>query len=163
MNRVYLGVGSNVEPALHCKKAIEELTSMASRIRCSTAYQSEAVGFDGPSFINLVVELDTDLSLQQLALYCRELEFRLGRSEQAQKNQNRTIDIDILLFNNTISESPLLPRPDLRRFVFVLLPMVELASELIVPGTTNTIAQLWEQHQSTLLLQQPITPINLDL
>ena len=162
MNRVYLGLGSNIEPQKHCVQAIAAIKAVSAKIRCSTAYQSDAVGFDGPKFVNLVVEMETELTLEQVATFCRELEFTLGRPELAEKNQNRTIDIDILLFNDLISNTPSIPRTDIHQFAFVLLPMYELAPNLVIPGTVTSISQLWEQRQHQLLVQQPITPIQLD-
>ncbi len=162
MNVAYLGVGSNLEPQLHCQRAIHALSQIGGTLRLSNAYHSQAVGFEGPSFINLVVEISTELSLTELADKCRDIENQLGRQRSAQKFQSRTIDIDILLFNQQVSQSPQLPRDDITKFAFVLKPLFELAPQLSVPVENCTVEELWQKHQARLTELQPITKIELE-
>ncbi|MDA9557453.1 2-amino-4-hydroxy-6-hydroxymethyldihydropteridine diphosphokinase [Vibrio sp.] len=141
----YLGVGSNIERCISIQLAVERLQRIDPELRISPIYESDSVGFTGHSFYNLVIELKTTLSLMQLRHHLRSLELELGRPQQAKKNQNRYIDIDILLYGNDVSIDPPLPREDIRRFAFVIQPLYDLCPSLIIPGSHQTVAEI---HQS---------------
>ncbi|MGF1906382.1 2-amino-4-hydroxy-6-hydroxymethyldihydropteridine diphosphokinase [Aliivibrio salmonicida] len=160
MSTVYIGVGSNIDPEKHAKIAIIELKQLGKLKKVSTIYEAEPVGFSGGNFFNFVVELETKHSLSLLGDYLRAIEIKWGRKPQAQKNQDRTLDLDILLYDNVVSKSdPTLPRNDLFKFAFVILPMVELNPELVIPSTDKTISEIWAGFPRT----QSLTPVTLTL
>ncbi|MDP5254506.1 MULTISPECIES: 2-amino-4-hydroxy-6-hydroxymethyldihydropteridine diphosphokinase [unclassified Vibrio] len=141
--RVYIGVGSNIEPVRHVQIAWRELAKFGQGRRASSVYQCEAQGFDGPLFYNYVIALDTHLSLATLKQQLRDIEVRWGRPSQPQKNQSRCLDLDILLYGDTVCEQPVtLPRPDVFCYDFVIYPLQELQSDLIIPGDGRTIGEI---------------------
>ncbi len=146
MTTVYVGVGSNIEREKHIKAAFNALASVATRLRASTVYECDPVGFDSHPFYNLVLELETDLSLPAFSHFLRRTEIKWGREEQALKYQDRTLDLDIVLFGELVSDAhPQLPRSDIFKFPFVIQPLYELCPERIVPGDGRTIKQIWQQ------------------
>lgn len=144
MTLSYIGAGSNLEPKKHVKAAFEEL-SLLGTLRASTVFQCKPVGFDSHAFYNLVFELETSLSLSELQIKLREIELKWGRTVDAQKFQDRTLDLDILLYGNVVSSAkPTLPRQDLFNYEFVLQPLYELCPDLSIPNDGRTIGQLWD-------------------
>lgn len=153
MTLSYIGVGSNLEPEKHVKAAFEEL-SLLGMLRASTVYQCQPVGFDSHAFYNLVFELKTSLSLSELQAQLRKIELRWGRAIDAQKFQDRTLDLDILLYGSVVSNvKPVLPRPDIFNYEFVLQPLYELCPDLAIPGDGRTIEQLWRGFEAKGSLQ----------
>lgn len=141
--RVYIGVGSNIEPERHVLIAWRELAHLGPRRHASSVYQCHAQGFDGPCFYNCVIALDTHLSLSELKQQLRAIEVRWGRPAQASKNQSRTLDLDILLYGDTVCEQPIvLPRPDVFCYDFVIYPLQELQRDLVIPGDGRTIGEI---------------------
>ncbi len=145
MITTYIGIGSNILPEKHVKIALDELAQLGKISQISTIYEAEPVGFLSTNFFNLVVELKVSSSLFDLAVQLRDIEIKWGRQPQAKKCQDRTLDLDILLYGEEISSDyPKLPREDLFKFAFVILPMTELNPNLIVPGTKITISEIWD-------------------
>lgn len=158
MITAYVGVGSNIERRRHIEAGVQALSLMGSDLRFSTIYECPAQGFDSHPFFNLVVELKTSLSLDDFQHCLREVEFRWGRAVDAKKCQDRTLDMDIILFGDVISpSSPVVPRPDIYQYPFVIQPLYELCPELQIPGTDQSIKKVW---QSAALLEQ-LKPVPL--
>ena len=111
------------------------------------------MGFDGDNFFNAVIEIQTSLSLSALQSQLKEIERQLGRPTHAVKNQSRTIDLDLLLYGDAVSDAlPSLPRSDIYRFAFVLWPLSELNPDLVIPQETQTLAQLWQNFSQQQIL-----------
>ncbi|CAM2812476.1 2-amino-4-hydroxy-6-hydroxymethyldihydropteridine diphosphokinase [Vibrio rarus] len=164
MTRAYLGIGTNIERDKHAQVAITQLQRLGSHLQVSTIYRCPAAGFNGAEFYNFVIGLETDLTLSQFAAQLRALELAYGRPENAQKQQDRTLDIDILLFGDVIrQQSPQLPRADIFKFNFVLQPLYELCPELLVPGEGRTIEQIWQQQFLSIGGMSNLTAISLPL
>lgn len=158
MITTYIGVGSNVDRHKHIQAAIEELSTIGSGLRLSTIYECESVGFEGNAFFNLVVELKTALSLPEFARQLREIELKWGRSEDAKKYQPRTVDLDIILFGEHVSQhSPEIPRSDIYKYGFVIEPLNELCAELIIPMDGRTVRQVWQESS----YKEVMTPVPL--
>ncbi|QIA64258.1 2-amino-4-hydroxy-6-hydroxymethyldihydropteridine diphosphokinase [Vibrio astriarenae] len=157
MNTVYIGIGTNIDRHKHIEAGLRELEQLGGNLTASTIYECDAVGFESQSFFNLVAKLDTLLSLDELATNLREIEIRWGRPCNAEKNQPRTLDLDILMFGDLVSEKPTLPRDDIYKFAFVIQPLFEMSPDLVIPGTTQTVKQVWQTKQS--LLTQELTKV----
>jgi 2-amino-4-hydroxy-6-hydroxymethyldihydropteridine diphosphokinase len=145
MSTVYLGLGSNVDARRNIRIAIEWLQEHFIDAAFSPVYQSPAVGFDGEDFLNLVARVETradPLSLKQLL---NEFEDSHGRNRDAPKFSDRTVDIDILLYDELVISDPDLeiPRAEITRFAHVLKPLADIAADLLYPGSEQTIADLW--------------------
>ncbi|MGF1700648.1 2-amino-4-hydroxy-6-hydroxymethyldihydropteridine diphosphokinase [Photobacterium makurazakiensis] len=145
MTTVYISVGSNIERDYHIQAAMNELALLGTSFQSSTLYEAEPVGFEGPNFYNCVVAFKTSLTLDTLQKTLKQLELNYGRSPQAQKNQSRTLDLDILLYGEQVQNiHPVLPRIDIYKFAFVLLPLMELCPDQAIPGDGRTVTELWQ-------------------
>ena len=146
MKKVYLGLGSNVgDREAMLREAIRVLDSPQLHIgRLSPVYETEPVDVAGQRwFLNQVAEAETDLFPLQLLQRTSRVEAQLGRKRLTPKGP-RTIDIDILLFGNSVVKTPSLeiPHPRFRERRFVLAPLADLAPELRDPVTRKTIREL---------------------
>ena len=157
MSSVYVGVGSNIEKYKHVEAAIHELAGLGQSLRCSKIYECPSLGFEGESFFNLVVELQTSLSLDIFARTLRDIEIRWGRVAETEKFQDRTLDLDLILFDDVVRENPpQLPRPDIYKYPFVIQPLYELCPERIIPGDGRSVRDIWLQADHLDVL----TPVN---
>jgi 2-amino-4-hydroxy-6-hydroxymethyldihydropteridine diphosphokinase len=145
MSTAWLGLGSNVNADVHITAAIDELRGQFAIIAFSRSYSSTAVGFDGDDFINLVARVETDMSPLELRQYLRKLEDRYGRKRNVPKFSDRSLDIDILLYDDLVLLSPLLeiPRAEIVKFAHVLKPLAELDPDLIHPSERRSMAEIW--------------------
>jgi 2-amino-4-hydroxy-6-hydroxymethyldihydropteridine diphosphokinase len=145
MADVYVAAGSNVEPEKNLARALDELEQAFGELAVSPAYRNPAVGFEGDEFINLVVGLRTGDSPSQVKQTLERIEELCGRPRTAPKWASRTMDLDILMYDQLVSDEPglILPRPDLLRRAFMLKPLADLASGLRHPTQHRTIGELW--------------------
>ncbi|ASW80077.1 2-amino-4-hydroxy-6-hydroxymethyldihydropteridine diphosphokinase [Vibrio anguillarum] len=158
MTTVYVGVGSNIERRKHIEVAIEELSTIGNHLQISTIYECASVGFNSAAFYNLVVVLETRLSLSDFVAQLRAIESRWGRDPQAKKFQDRTLDLDIILFGEDISaQDPELPRSDIFKYPFVIQPLYDLSPERIVPNDGRSVRQIWQQ----AINLESLTPVKL--
>ncbi|EPJ0792739.1 2-amino-4-hydroxy-6-hydroxymethyldihydropteridine diphosphokinase [Vibrio vulnificus] len=145
MNTVYIGVGSNIEREKHARAAWQELTLLGEALQASPIYECAAVGFDSHAFFNFVIRLNTSMTLEELASQLRQIEMRWGREEKAAKYQDRTLDLDIVLFGDCISsQKPELPRSDIFKYPFVIQPLYDLQPDLVIPGDGRTVEEIWQ-------------------
>ncbi|GLQ86600.1 2-amino-4-hydroxy-6-hydroxymethyldihydropteridine diphosphokinase [Dyella flagellata] len=145
MARVYLSLGSNQEPHRYLRAALDELHARFGELDISPAYRSSAVGFDGPDFINLAVGLDTDLAPISLNEWLHALEDRHGRRRDVPRYASRTLDVDIVLYDELVTQGPGhldIPRKELQH-AFVLKPIADIAPQLRHPVSGRTMAELW--------------------
>jgi 2-amino-4-hydroxy-6-hydroxymethyldihydropteridine diphosphokinase len=144
MTLVYVGVGSNIDRHKHVEAAICELKKLGDQLRLSTVYESPSQGFRSGAFFNLVIEMQTDLSLSAFTGMLKDIERNWGRQPDAQKYQDRTLDLDIILFGDVVSaEAPQLPRQDIYQYPFVIQPLFELCPALLLPGDGRSVRQIW--------------------
>jgi len=141
----WLGLGSNVNAETHIRAGIGELEEQFGNVSLSPAYASTAVGFDGDDFINLVARVETDMHPMELRQYLRDLEDRYGRNRDVPKFSDRSLDIDILLYDDLVLLSPLLeiPRAEILKFAHVLKPLADLEPDLIHPTEMRSMSEIW--------------------
>lgn len=146
MAEIYVAAGSNVEPEKHLCRALDELEQVFGELTLSPAYRNEAVGFEGEDFINLVVRLRSDQPARQVKGQLEDIETGCGRLPNAAKWAPRTMDLDILMYDQQVSQEPglLLPRPDLLRRAYMLKPLADIAPGLRHPTQHRTMRELWE-------------------
>lgn len=145
MARAYLSLGSNLEPRRYLPAALRELRSHFGTLDVSPAYRSAAVGFDGAEFVNLAVGLDTDLPPQALNDWLHQLENRHGRRRDVPRYSDRTLDIDIVFYDDLVLDGPghlQIPRNELQH-AFVLRPIADIAPGFRHPVTGISMAELW--------------------
>jgi 2-amino-4-hydroxy-6-hydroxymethyldihydropteridine diphosphokinase len=147
MADVYVAAGSNIDPEKHLCLALAELERTFGELTVSPAYRNKAVGFEGEDFINLVVGFHADEPAQQVKQQLEAIEARCGRPPGAPKWAARTMDLDILMYDQQVSDQPglLLPRPDLLRRAFMLKPLADIAPGLRHPTRHKTMQELWAE------------------
>ena len=147
MPLAYVALGANLDqPVAQVNAAIEALKSLphSRLLRASSLYRTAPVGIHGqPDFINAVAALETALSPQALLAALFGVEARFGRLRHGHMSP-RTLDLDLLLYDNTVIDSPdlQLPHPRLHLRAFVLAPLTEIAPDCCIPGRGSTAAWL---------------------
>ena len=102
MAQIFLSIGSNIEPELHFKRCAVSLEAHFENVKWSPLYRSKAVGMEGDDFLNAVVCAVTDLSVEKLYNTLNSIETDLGRVRSANKFSSRTMDIDLLLYDDLV-------------------------------------------------------------
>ena len=144
---VYLSLGSNVGDSFsYLKQAVHYLTQPEeiTVARVSSIYETDPVGLtDQAAFLNMVVEVETNLSAEALLDKCLSVERKLGRKRVIRWGP-RTIDLDILLYNadNMKTESLVIPHPRMHERSFVLIPLLDLNSSIIHPVLNEPIIDI---------------------
>ena len=151
MAAVFLGMGSNIERERYIVAGLDALQGLFGELALSSVYDSEAIGFSGQPFLNLVVAIDTDLGPGELARRLRHVEIEHGRLANASRNSPRQLDIDILTHGTAtgIVEGVELPRPEILENAFVLCPLAELAPRQIHPLAGRSYSQLWQDYDKS--------------
>jgi 2-amino-4-hydroxy-6-hydroxymethyldihydropteridine diphosphokinase len=139
MPRAFIAIGSNLQqPRLQVEQAFMALCGLSgTRVtRHSSLYRTAPVGYDNqPDFINAVAEVETGLEPLELLKELLTLESFQGR-ERPFPNAPRVLDLDLLLYNDVVMQTPelTLPHPRMHTRGFVLLPLQEIAPDLVIPG-----------------------------
>ena len=169
---VYLGIGSNIDAKNNITKACECLKLDFPSIEYSRVFESAAVGFEGDNFLNLVarfnssdIEFNGDMEPEKILAFLvkqlKTIENDLGRVRGGKKFSDRHIDIDILLFGDSITKTPIeLPRDEILENAYVLWPLAELANELSDPTTNKSYLDYWQAFDKS---SQNLKPIDLDV
>jgi 2-amino-4-hydroxy-6-hydroxymethyldihydropteridine diphosphokinase len=124
----------------------------------SSIYESDAVGFSGDAFHNLIVGFDSDLDVKAVAKQLRQIELDNGRTRDSQKFSARTLDLDLILYGDLIiSDGRLqIPRDEIEKYAFVLEPLAEIAPAATHPVSGVSYGELWEKFDKTNLNQHKI-------
>jgi len=155
MTLVYVGIGSNIDKHKHVEVGVAALSSLGDVTTMSTIYECPAMGFDGNTFFNLIVEMKTSLNISEFSNHLKKIEIEWDRDPEAEKFQNRTLDLDIILFGECIHEGkPQVPREDIYKYPFVIQPLFELCSERIIPSDGRSVRQIWQQAKGLGVLKK---------
>ena len=147
MPQVYVSIGSNIERDQHIRAALAALRKQFGALSVSTVYQTCAVGFEGDDFYNLVAGFATHRDVHSVARALHAIEADQGRLRGAGKFAARTLDIDLLLYDDLIINEPglKLPRAEITRYAFVLGPLAEIAGAQLHPTLGKSFATLWAE------------------
>jgi len=157
MSYLYISLGSNINREYHVKHGLIELTKVFGALTLSSLYESKAVGFKGSDFYNMVISIETTDTIENVAITLRDIEFKYGREQHAKKFSPRTLDLDILLFDQLVLTTPVqIPRDEITKNAFVLWPLAEIATELEHPIINQTYGELWSNFDKA---SQTITQI----
>ena len=155
MSRVFLSLGSNLGDKLSNIQQAVSCLSMCEHIKIvktSSFYETEPWGNKNQEwFVNAALALDTDFSCEELLEFCQNIEVQLGRvRRENEKWAQRAIDIDILMYDDKIINKPNLsvPHPLIHLRAFVLVPMLEVKSDLVHPVFNKTISELYDELQN---------------
>lgn len=160
MRKGYISIGSNIDKNKNIPASLEALKLNFGSLTISSIYESESVGFIGDSFYNLIVGFNSELSVKEVAKILRQIELDNGRTRNSQKFSSRTLDLDLILYDNLIINDGRLqiPRDEIERYAFVLEPLMEIAPDLKHPISGLSYADLWEKFDKTNLTQQRVLP-----
>ena len=154
MHSIFIGLGSNldgpqqiIKDAIHIINEIDDVNINA----ISSLYETGPVGFlDQPNFINAVIQISSSINYDELLIKLFEIERMFGRVRE-KKNGPRTLDLDILLFDDLILESKslIIPHPRMHERLFVLIPLLEISPKIIIPkygSASSLISKLMIQN-----------------
>lgn len=148
MHPAYLSLGSNIQPEEYLPKALELLSERGKILKVSSAWESRAVGSDGPNYLNACVLFSTPLSYAELKdQVTHPIETQLGRQRTADKYAPRTIDIDIILFDNESCNDKLWNQ------AFVVIPLAEIYPECRNPLTQEPITETAMRLRQTIWME----------
>lgn len=152
MTIAYIGVGSNIGDRIgYVQQAHSLLNDIdgVTVLESSSLYETEPVGYkDQEWFINAVLKTETNLSAEELLNHCLRIENQLGRvrPSESPKNGPRTLDLDVLFYDNKEIKTEIMeiPHPRLHKRAYALVPLLELDENLVHPVFNKTIAELHE-------------------
>jgi 2-amino-4-hydroxy-6-hydroxymethyldihydropteridine diphosphokinase len=133
MPDVFIGAGSNADPERRLRLALFELERRFGSLRCSNVYRGPAVGVPAADYSNVVVALRAQLPVDSLRAELRAIEALAGRLRA--EPAVCALDLDLLLYGERVDAELRIPRPGLYALPFVLLPLAELAPDLLHPVT----------------------------
>ena len=147
---VYISIGSNIDRERYVRASLDALAGWFGEIEVSPVYESEAVGFDGSPFLNLVVGIKTHLSVGELSKHFKQLEAENGRRRDAPKFSARTLDLDILTYGEAVGrmDGVELPRGEILRNAFVLRPLADIAPNVKHPVFRKRYLELWQAYNT---------------
>jgi 2-amino-4-hydroxy-6-hydroxymethyldihydropteridine diphosphokinase len=148
--RVHIGIGSNVDREKSIRGAIRELAAHYGPLNLSLVYESKAHGFEGDNFFNLVASFDTTEPIERIKETLSHIESRFGRTRRKTRFSARTLDLDLLLYDDIVRHDSRvnLPHPDIQRYAFVLRPLADVAPDLRHPETKMTYTEMWNQFKN---------------
>lgn len=160
MKQAYIALGTNIgERVENLNMALKKLesTNDIEVVKQSSIYETAPVGFlDQADFLNMVIQVQTPLSAIKLLDHCQEIEQNLGR-ERTIRFGPRTIDLDILLYNqeNSDTERLSIPHPRMHERAFVLIPLHEIAPDVMIPvinkDITTSLKELSEEEKQEVV------------
>jgi len=149
LHQAYLSLGSNIDASDNLTKAVEMLREAGDVPSISSVWESESVGFNGPNFLNVCVVFRTFIEKDNLKeVVIRPIEARLGRVRGAEKSAPRTVDIDLLLYD----ETPL--NTDFWEYAFVVVPLAELIPNFIHPIKRKKLLQVSKELRNQVWIEK---------
>lgn len=166
-SQAFLALGTNIEPRLtYLQKALHELNANEhiTIVKQSSIYETAPVGYmDQADFLNMVIQMETKLQPIDLLDVCQQIEQGLGRKREIRFGP-RTIDLDILMYNEETSKTDrlILPHPRMNERAFVILPLHELNPELPIGDEGKAVSELMtnltEQAVKDVKIWTPVEP-----
>jgi len=145
MTTIYISLGSNIDREENTRAGVSALRQAFGELTLSSVYESEAVGFSGDAFYNMVIACEVNTPVHETNQILRAIEDANGRDRSGPRFSSRTLDLDLLLYDDlVIDENGLkLPRVEILKNAFVLWPLAEIAPDRLHPETGASFAELW--------------------
>lgn len=161
MPEVFVSIGSNITPRRHIREGLRRMEQRFGQVRASPVYESQAVGFRGENFLNLVVAFETDLPAAALNEALHAIETECGRRRGSERFAPRSLDLDLILYGDAVVQEGgvHVPREDIVRYAFVLRPLADIAGEHRHPQLGETFNELWARFDRP---DQTLWPASLD-
>ncbi len=158
---VTLGLGSNLDPENNICSCLDALLLNFNDLSLSAVFESESVGFEGDNFFNMVVGIETDLALADLSVLLKSIEDKQGRDRTQPKFSGRTLDIDILTYDNLsgVFNGITLPRGEVTENAFVLWPLSQVNGKRKHPVLKKSYSELWAEYDQS---RQKLWPVNFE-
>lgn len=157
-----IGIGSNIDRGRNLRLGAAALEERLGPLRLSPVYRNPAVGFEGPDFYNLAAAFETSLAPARLVAIFEDIHRRAGRCRSGDRNASRTLDIDLLLYGDSVRADPQLPRDDVLDYAFVLKPLTDIVPDLTHPVSGRRLADHWREMESRADFP-PLERVVLDL
>ena len=161
MSEVFIGIGSNINPEINIPDCISMLEQQYGRLNLSPVYESEPVGFTGANFFNLVAGFETDLTPDELVESLHTIEDSFDRSRNSSSLSSRTLDLDLLLYDDLIikNENLEIPREEILKYAFVLCPLADIVGDYRHPVNGRQYSELWREFDvKGVVLRRVIIP-----
>ncbi len=142
MANIHINIGSNKNRRKNLSKAIETIKVTFENTVFSRVYESKAFGFQGYDFYNIGINATTNFTISEVVSILHQIEDNIGRDRCSPKFSSRSIDLDLTLYDTVIDKSHNLPRNDILKYNFVLMPLAELSPDLTHPQQHQTYTQL---------------------
>lgn len=161
MTKIYISLGSNINRGENTREGVRALRERFGELELSSVYESEAVGFEGDAFYNMVIACDVAEDVHAVNKMLADIEDANGRDRSGPRFSSRTLDLDLLLYDDlVIDEKGLsLPRDEILKNAFVLWPLAEIAPDLIHPLASQTYDDLWNAFDKS---KEKLGPIDFD-
>ncbi len=160
MAQIYISLGSNIDAVKNIKAGLDALHHYFGELSLSRVYESEAVGFAGSNFLNMVAGAETQLDVAEVVAIFKQIERDNGRVAGAKKFSPRTLDLDLLLYDDLVCQAPVeLPRAEIVKNAFVLWPLSELIPNRIHPISNLSYQVMWQEYDKD---KQQLWPIAFD-
>ena len=158
MATIYISLGSNIDREQNTRAGVEALRDAFGELELSSVYESEAVGFDGDAFYNMVIACSVDAPVMQVNQVLRDIEDTYGRDRSGPRFSSRTLDLDLLLYDDLVIDQDglVLPRGEILKNAFVLWPLAEIAPDLVHPLAGKSYARLWDEFDKSRENLHPI-------
>lgn len=162
MPRIWISIGSNIHAEANVRGAVKALREIFGDALLSPVYETAAVGFAGPPFLNLVAGFATDLPPEEVIRILGGIEARFGRVRGDKQFDSRTLDLDLLTYGDEAStvDGKRLPRDEILKYAFVLKPLADIAADERHPIDGRSYSELWTAFEGD---RTGLTPIDCRL
>jgi len=156
MSLCFISIGSNINREQNISSALNVLQHKFGQLQHSSLYESSSVGFSGDAFYNLVSAFHCSQAANVINQQLKSIENDHGRMRHQEKFSSRTLDLDLLLYDQQIIQTDTLtiPHHDILNYAFVLEPLAEIAPEQLHPIKKVSYAQLWQGFDKSKIKQE---------